>query len=157
MKVTRLALAALPLALAAASTALPAVATEYYKWFDERGQLVISDRPPVDPTIKYEYHGERFGRTPARLFDSDAELARGKVADSATAVKRQAAPEKRVAAPPAKDVDEAKCAAAKERIFKLETFPRVRVEDGENIRYMTADEIKEQLQVNRDLIKRHCP
>lgn len=157
MKAKTLAMALLPATLAAATAAMPASATEYYKWLDERGHLVISDRPPADPTIDYEYHGERFGRTPARLFDSSAEPARGKVADSAAAVKRQAASEKRVAAPPEKDLDKAKCNAAKERIFKLETFPRVRVEEGENIRYMTADEIEEQLRVNRDLIKRHCP
>ena len=26
----------------------------FYRWKDERGRLVVSDRPPTDPTIEYE-------------------------------------------------------------------------------------------------------
>lgn len=157
MKATALAMLLLPAALAAATAALPVGATEYYKWRDERGQVVISDRPPVDPTVNYEYHGGRFARTPARLFDSAAEPTRGKVADTGTAAQRPSGTKQQPPAKPAKDLDEARCAAAKERLFKLETFPRVRVEEGESIRYMTAREIEEQLKVNRDLVQRHCP
>lgn len=82
---------------------------------------------------------------------------RGKVADSATAAKRPATAEKRPAAKPARDLDEAKCAAARERLFKLETFPRKRVEEDGEIRFMTDEEVAEQLRINRELVKRHCP
>jgi hypothetical protein len=157
MKATTLAMTLLPAALAAAIATLPASATEYYKWLDERGQLVISDRPPVDPTIDYEYHGERFGRTPTRLFDSDAEPARGKVVDNGTAVKSPPTAERRPTARPARDLDEEKCAAARERLFKLETFPRKRVEEDGEIRFMTDEEVEEQLRINRELVERHCP
>ncbi|KGE04135.1 DUF4124 domain-containing protein [Pseudohaliea rubra] len=147
-----------PLALALAAGPGSAAATEYYKWRDERGQVVISDRPPVDPAIDYEYHGEHFGRTQARLFDDNAEPARGKVAGSyGPAQAPRSSPAGPSAKAPSKDLDEARCAAAKDRLFKLETFPRKRVEEDGEIRFMTTEEVEEQLRVNRELIQRHCP
>jgi hypothetical protein len=35
-------------------TALPTEAATYYRWNDDQGKLVISDRPPTDPAISYE-------------------------------------------------------------------------------------------------------
>jgi hypothetical protein len=58
----RQAVVALSLLLAlAAGIAAPGAgaADTYYRWKDERGKLVVSDRPPTDPDIEYEVVSQR--------------------------------------------------------------------------------------------------
>lgn len=148
------------LVFSASALSLTVAAADYYKWLDERGQVVISDRPPVDPTVAYEYHGDRFGQERTRLFEDDGEPTRGNVAGRGNTRDNPQNPETAggVKPPSAADrkPDAAKCSAARERLFKLETFPRKRVEDNGEVRFMTSDEVEEQLRVNRELIERHC-
>ncbi|WP_439107203.1 hypothetical protein [Congregibacter sp.] len=150
----------IPLACATAlltvvSLSSPTHANDYYTWLDERGKKVMSDRPPQDKSIKYEHVQGAFGArkdAPAnRAFrpkDDPARPANGSPSSSAS----QQQPESL-----ANESSAAKCEAAKERLFKLETFPQSRTydENGE-VRFMTDAERDQQKATNQQLIDEHC-
>ena len=136
-------------------------ARDYYSWRDANGRLVVSDRPPDDPSIPYtKGHNQWTGRSdqPAvPAFRDDGEQGRNAIAPPASSSTPQ-----RAAAPPApktieRTPDPDKCAAARDRLFKLETFPRMRMQDenGE-VRFMTDAERREQTDLNRQAEARYC-
>ena len=114
-----------------------------YRWTDERGNPVISDRPPAVGTPYITLDGARYGvksssaaRTPKPMPTQQAESVKagaGRSGDGTEqAVKIEKHPEL--------------CDQAKDNVFKLETFPRIRVtDDDDSVRFMTDEERKDKL------------
>lgn len=155
---TRMFLALLVLAAGFSSTLH--AADSYYRWKDERGNMVVSDRPP-EASIEYEVFStgsSRFrrvspgeGAVPAETTSRPGNRfqARDKAEDDASmdTAAVEVLPEK----------DPEICDRARQNLETLETAARIRVRDeaGE-LRYLTGDEIAVQRQNALDNIDVHC-
>lgn len=135
-------------------------ADNYYRWKDERGNMVVSDRPP-EASIEYEVFStgsNRFRRVSPGEGAVPAETSprpgnRFRTSDSTgdsggmDTVAVEVLPEK----------DPEICDRARQNLETLETAARIRVRDeaGE-LRYLTADEISVQRKNALDNIDVHC-
>jgi hypothetical protein len=138
--------------------ALPATAASntYYRWKDDQGNLVMSDRPPADSSIEFETVG------------SDGSLRRPPAADGGgTASSRGAGG----SATPAREAGEAEaaapssspppdpelCAKARANLRTLESAARIRMQgdDGE-MRFLDDEEREAQRQEALRAIEAHC-
>ena len=125
----------------------PAAASPTYRWVDNNGNPVLSDRPP-ETGIPYTEVGvdTGFRRYPkpvaTQSTESDGQAPAGSTSASlaANATDGQSNRVEVVAADPAL------CEQAKDNIFKLETFPRMRVQDDDGeVRFMSDEERATQL------------
>lgn len=122
----------------------------YYRWSDERGNPVHSDRPPPEGT-EYE------------VVTSGTSLVR-KVAADEGAVPAEADPrpgnefdryESGEVEPPKKNPEY--CKRAQDNLATLESAARVRIRDDQGeYRYLTQDEKETEKAKARDLIAVHC-
>lgn len=135
-------------------------ADSYYRWKDERGNMVVSDRPP-EASIEYEVFStgsNRFRRvspgegavpaeTTSRPGNRFQASDRADDSGSMDTVAVEVLPEK----------DPEICDRARQNLETLETAARIRVRDeaGE-LRYLTADEIAVQRKNALDNIDVHC-
>jgi hypothetical protein len=122
----------------------------YYRWADEHGNPVHSDRPPPEG-IDYEVvsTGSRMvrkvsaeeGAVPADIQPSPGnEFSQVDTAEN-TAIKKN--PEF--------------CARARDNLEALDTYARIRIrDDNGEYRYIDEEEKEEQRIQARDLIRRHC-
>ncbi|GEM_PF-196827 len=152
-------LSALLVLAAGVSTTLHAE-DSYYRWKDERGNMVVSDRPP-EASIEYEVFStgsSRFRRVspgegavpaettsrPGNRFETQDKADDNGSMDT---VAVEVLPEK----------DPEICERARQNLETLETAARIRVRDeaGE-LRYLSADEIETQRQNALDNIDVHC-
>ena len=127
-----------------------------YRWTDERGNPVISDRPPAVGTPYITLDGARYGvksssaaRTPKPMPmpTQQSEPAVAETTDSAPVTKRQTKSE----------TDPELCAQAQDHIFKLETFARIRITDEDStVRFITDEERAEQLSIAKEMAATHC-
>lgn len=136
----------------AAFVATPALAGKnYYRWVNERGNVVHSDRPPpkgIDYEVVSTISTQRRqveadeGAVPA---DTEAPQ---KTADAAPAVPKLE---------PSVIKDPEKCAAARANIEKLSSKARIRMrnEDGE-MYFLTPEQQEQQRQRAQDAIDTHC-
>ena len=114
-----------------------------YRWTDERGNPVISDRPPAVGTPYTTLDGARYGvksssaaRTPKPMPTQQAESVKAGAGPSGDGAKQAVKIEKHPEL----------CDQAKDNVFKLETFPRIRVTDDDgSVRFMTDEERKDKL------------
>ena len=125
----------------------PADASPTYRWVDDNGNPVLSDRPPKTG-IPYTEVGvdTGFRRYPKPVASDNAEpggqtpAGSASVSTLASSTGAEANPTQVVAADPAL------CEQAKDNIFKLETFPRMRVRDDDGeVRFMSDEERATQL------------
>ena len=125
----------------------PADASPTYRWVDDNGNPVLSDRPPK-AGIPYTEVGVEAGfkRYPKPVATETAEPVGQASAGNSSASPltssngAEANPTQVVAADPAL------CEQAKDNIFKLETFPRMRVRgDDGAVRFMSDEERATQL------------
>ena len=124
----------------------PADASPTYRWVDENGNPVLSDRPP-ETGKPYTEVGVDTGlrRYPKPVADEI-----GEPSDQAPTTSESASP---LASPGGQahrtevvEVHPALCEQAKDNIFKLETFPRMRVRDDDGeVRFMSDEERATQL------------
>lgn len=125
----------------------PAAASPTYRWVDDNGNPVLSDRPPK-AGIPYTEVGvdTGFRRYPKPVADETAEPGGQAPADSASASLADGSNEGHVTRVEVIEPQPALCEQAKDNIFKLETFPRMRVQgdDGE-VRFMSDEERAAQL------------
>ena len=137
--------------------AMPVSASTTYRWVDQNGNPVLSDRPP-EAGVPYTEVGVDTG---FRRYPKPA--APGTVApdDAATASSNTPAsnnPEKNTANTTL--VVEAYpelCERARDNIFKLETFPRMRVrDDSGEVRFMSDEERAEQLATAYEVRDANC-
>ncbi len=126
----------------------------FYRWQDERGNQVNSDRPPPAGTA-YEVISTESSMV-RRVNTADA--PENAAAEAAKEQEKPAGGQTVVTGGQVKIVKNPEvCAQAKENLATLEVAPRVRLrgEDGE-YRYLTEDERKEQEKRARDSIAVHC-
>ncbi|MCH1602062.1 MAG: DUF4124 domain-containing protein [Luminiphilus sp.] len=125
----------------------PADASPTYRWVDDNGNPVLSDRPPETGTPYTEVGVDTgFRRYPKPVATETTQPGGQAPTGSASASPRassngaEANPTKVVEAHPAL------CEQAEDNIFKLETFPRMRVRDDDGeVRFMTDEERATQL------------
>ena len=114
-----------------------------YRWTDERGNPVISDRPPAVGTPYITLDGARYGvksssaaRTPKPMPTQQAESVKAGADRSGDGTEQAMKTEQ----------DPKLCDQAKDNVFKLETFPRIRITDDDgSVRFMTDEERKDKL------------
>ena len=122
----------------------------YYKWVDARGNPQHSDRPPPGG-VEYEFVSTETGfKRRVRPEDQNEDMS----APSMPAVSRssnKSAPEQ-----VAVEKDPALCDRAKANLDTLNSQARVRIRDGEEIRYLTPEEIETQKIKAEKTIGLHC-
>ena len=135
------------------------VAGDLYRWNDDNGNPVMSDRPPPAGTPYTVINAERYGAntnvvspvTNPASNPASADTKREDESDAGSIGNREVAARVRIEKHPEL------CAQAKEAIFQLETFPRVRVtDDSGEVRFMTDTERTEQLNKARDVEAANC-
>lgn len=126
----------------------------YYRWSDESGKLVVSDRPPQDPTIEYEVVSPRSnfvrrvspgqGAVPADVNPSPGNEFEQEVANREQLEVIAKNPES--------------CTRAKDNLETLASAARIRIRDPDNgeLRFLSEDEKETQRQKARDTIRVHC-
>lgn len=139
-------LTALLITLAAAP---PVLSDTIYRWNDERGNPVISDRPPPPgtpyTTVNPDFGGKR------KAANAPAQPAFGRPGPPIEATD----PEATAARDPEKIPE--LCERARENIYKLETFARIRTYDANGeARYITDDERASQLENAKAIEANHC-
>lgn len=135
------------------------VAGDLYRWNDDNGNPVMSDRPPPAGTPYTVINAERYGAntnvvspvTNPASNPASADTKREDGSDAGSIGNRKVAARVRIEKHPEL------CAQAKEAIFQLETFPRVRVtDDSGEVRFMTDTERTEQLNRAREVEAANC-
>lgn len=151
---------ALSLGLAAGLASTAQAADSYYRWKDERGNLVVSDRPP-EVAIEYEVFStgsNRFrrvapgeGAVPPETTSRPGNRFEG--SDSGDSEE----PMETVAVEVLPEKNPEICERARQNLQTLETAARIRVSDEQGqLRYLTEDEIATQRQNAMDNIDVHC-
>ena len=145
------------LAILGLTPALVATAGDMYRWSDDNGNPVISDRPPplgvpytvIDAdrygakanAVSSVDNSHKLGGKNSEPMDSDAVNAVGITSNTTPKVEKR--PEL--------------CAQAKDNIFKLETFPRIRTTDDDGtVRFMSEKEIEGQLATAKLVADANC-
>ena len=134
------------------------MASATYRWLDENGNPVLSDRPPPAGTPYTELDSSSgFGRPPQSALQDQDEVS-SPVPDNGRPVPQSAS-----AYPTANDGDHAPerkpavCEQAKTNILKLESLPRIRVEGASGeVRFMTEKERTAQLDIAYRARDLHC-
>ena len=123
----------------------------YYKWVDARGNPQHSDRPPP-PGVEYEFISTETGlrRRVTREDMNESQSSAPAMPPVNTAPPNAA--EQQVAI----EKDPALCDRAKANLDTLNSSARVRIRDGDEIRYLTEEEKDVQRRKAQDLIAVHC-
>jgi hypothetical protein len=116
----------------------PADASTTYRWVDDNGNPVLSDRPP-EAGIPYTEVGVEAGfkRYPKPVANETAGQAPESNVSSSPLSSATGGHSNRVEVVEAQP---ALCEQAKDNIFKLETFPRMRVRDDDGEVHFMSDE-----------------
>ena len=145
--------AAFLLAAIATPFAGQAAGDTYYRWLDEKGKMVVSDRPPTDPAIEYDVVSQRSsmirrvqpgeGAVPAEVTPrpgNEFEQVDESVDDSEVAKNPES------------------CARAQANLDALDSAARIRIrdEDTGEIRFISDEEREIQRQKALDVIRVHC-
>ena len=122
------------------------IADTTYRWTDDNGNPVLSDRPPAAGT-PYTEVGVNTG---LRRYPKPTSIDEEKTSDAApTSVPANAmrdASEGNANSLQVVQAEPALCEQARDNIFKLETFAQMRVQDSDGtVRFMTDEERSEQL------------
>ena len=125
----------------------PADASPTYRWVDANGNPVLSDRPP-ETGVPYTEVGvdTGFRRYPKPVADETAEPGGQPQAGTASGSTLASSPGAEANPTTVVEAHPALCEQAKDNIFKLETFPRMRVQDDDGeVRFMSDEERATQL------------
>ncbi len=151
------AIAGLTVVLACASLTASA-ATNHYRWIDERGDTVMSDRPPA---AGIEYEVISVGSNLVQPVDDEE----AEDAEQAEPASEQSNPTTGASSEPTyvktkikePEKDPALCEQAKQNLDILKTSPRIRMrrEDGE-VAYMSDEDKAEQSKRAENIIAIHC-
>ena len=114
-------------------------AKDFYKWEDENGVIHYSAHPPKDrPNTKV--------RT-TNIYGEAAPQGEKSAAEKAIE-------EKQMEALPPKDAK--RCAAARKNLQTLQAKRRIRIKDGDDYRFLSQEEIDDQLKTVQEIIKQEC-
>ena len=141
------------LLIAALSLAMPlpgSAAETYYRWRDEQNKLVVSDRPPSDPSIAYEVVTQNSSRI-------------RRVAPGTGAVPAETQPRPGNEFEPEESMEAVRknpesCNRARANLETLNTTARIRIRDeatGE-LRFLSEEDKETQRQKAQDIIRVHC-
>lgn len=140
------------IALAVGAPALAAdAASTYYRWNDERGRLVVSDRPPNDSDIEYEVVSQR-----------SSLVRRVRAGEGAVPPEVTPRPGNRFeqvdTGEPVVEKNPEACDRARTNLGTLDTSARIRIRDPETgeMRYLTDDEKVTQRERAEETIRVHC-
>ena len=130
----------------------PTVAAIMYRWSDNNGRPVISDRPPPPGTAYTTLDSAQYRKSAIRR----DEKASDTVERGATNPSQQATSES-----PAASVHIQKnadlCKHAQDNIYTTENFSRIRTVDPDGtVRFMSSAEIEVKLSDARQVEKSHC-
>lgn len=130
-------------------------AEKLYRWNDANGNPVVSDRPPPAGTPYTTLNPAKYGVGTA------AKRALREEPVTASAPRASGIAEAEKALADGKNVEIEKnpqlCAQARDNIFKLETFPRMRVTDDDGtVRFMTDEERAQQLATAKEVAAANC-
>lgn len=139
-------------------TGTAAAQSTFYRWTDESGNSVFSDRPPERADIEYETvttEVPSLSRRPAAPASASPPAA-GPATTSPPRPAVSTRMDDTAAAPPV-ERDPAICEQASSNLEVLDSKPRIRVygDDGE-LRYLTPEQIEEQKEASRRAIELHC-
>ncbi|MFK8042942.1 DUF4124 domain-containing protein [Congregibacter sp.] len=129
-------------------------ADTYYRWKDEQGKLVVSDRPPVSEEIEYEVVSQRSSLI-RRVQPGEGAVPKEvtpRPGNEFTQVDSRQEEMEVVAKNPES------CARAKANLETLNTAARIRIRDkttGE-LRFISEEEKETQRQKAQDTIRVHC-
>ena len=135
----------------------PVGANTTYRWADQNGNPVLSDRPP-EAGVPYTEVGvdTGFRRYPRRVAPETLAPDSAVTLDASTPTPIRSVS---IAASASADAEPlpALCKQAQDNIFKLETYPRLRMRDetGE-IRFIDAEERAEQLAIAYEARDANC-
>ena len=125
----------------------------YYRWKDDRGKLVVSDRPPADPDVEYEVVSQR------------SSMVR-RVAPGEGAVPPEVTPRpgNRFEQVDTSEATQAvtnnpeSCARARANMETLNSSARIRIrdEDTGEMRFLSEEEKETQRQRALETIRVHC-
>jgi hypothetical protein len=139
--VLALALALLPAAVSAASTA------RNYKWVDESGQVHYGSHPP--PGIKAEPVSAPPPPPTGAALDGGAAASQQFTAGPAATGKRSAGR--------AQHDSEAVCASARQNLVAIQSRPRTRITEANGqVRFLSAEERQEEIRKAEETIQKHC-
>ena len=136
----------------------PAAASPTYRWVDDNGNPVLSDRPP-ETGIPYTEVGvdTGFRRYPKPVATETAEPGGQAPAGSTSTSTLASSNSAKAKSKTVVEAHPALCEQAKDNIFKLETFPRMRVQDDDGeVRFMSDEERAEQLQTAQSVRDAYC-
>lgn len=133
-------------------------ADTYYRWKDERGRLVVSDRPPEDGAVDYEVISLGSTTLVRRAQPEQGALAPEPAVAPAPGADPQGGdtPQEtmEVVVPKNPEI----CAQAQTNLETLNTSARIRIRDRETgePRFISEEEREVQRQKARDTIRVHC-
>ena len=136
------------------SASLADASGTYYRWRDDKGKLVVSDRPPTDIGVTYEVV------TPSTSLVRRVESGEGAVpAETVPRPGNEFEPEDTSAG----ELQVARknpeiCARATSNLETLNTTARIRIHDADTgeLRYLTEEEKEAQRDKARDVMRAHC-
>lgn len=137
--------------------AMPASASTTYRWADENGNPVLSDRPP-EAGVPYTEVGvdtgiRRYPKPVAPKVATPKDAATGGTSAPMAGTSDQITSDVTIVA----EADPDLCERARDNIFKLETFPRMRVrDDSGEVRFMSDEERAEQLATAYEVRDANC-
>ena len=129
-------------------------ADTYYRWKDDRGKLVVSDRPPADAGIDYEVVSQR-STLVRRVSAGEGAVPAEVNPRPGNEFERVDTRNEQLEAVPKNPES---CERAKANLDTLNTSARIRIRDQDTgeLRFLSEDEKETQRQKARDTIRVHC-
>jgi len=128
--------------------ASPSLAEDFYKWVDEAGVVHFGSMPPqgVEATKMKSYGKSKKALADEKAKDSSAENESGKLPPEEIERRRKVAEKMK-----------SDCKNEKERLEALNKPGRIRMDQGDGkSRYLSQDEIYEEIRRSRQRIKETC-
>ncbi len=126
----------------------------YYRWKDERGKMVVSDRPPTDSSVEYEVvsQGSSLVR---RVQPGEGAVPAEVTPRPGNEFEQVDTKQEQLEAIPKNPES---CARAQANLETLNTSARIRIRDQETgeLRFISEEEKEVQREKARDTIRVHC-
>jgi len=151
-------IAALLLGILAGMSAPSYAEQTYYRWIDDGGHLVMSDRPPESDDIEYEIIGVEGSalRRPRMNTVPETPVA-ATPAPSVGAGQGDGEPQEAAPTVIAFERDPEACEQARNNLEVLNMKPRIRVYNAQGeLEYLTPEQIEEEKRKSRLTMEVHC-
>lgn len=130
---------------------------EFYKWVDENGQVHYSDKKPAQASDVSEVKVHIGKGTPNQNQVSPSNASEGeKTADTPSKEKQLNSKAEQLAQKKPKGDTSKLCAAAKENLDKISLNPRLRINDGGEMRFLTPEEVEDRKATYSNYLNENC-